>query len=102
MNEQQAETLKLIQDEEKKGNVVFQTFDGAMSCSIADIINQSADGILYDLNRDKVTTITLADTSEVMGMRWINDYAVAVTITALKEEIYRLNSAIIELNNQSK
>jgi hypothetical protein len=101
MNEQQAETLKLIQNEEKNGNIVFASDGGIMSVSIAEFIKQPAEGILYDLNRDPVTTITMADSNSVMGQRWVNDYAVAGVIKALKAEIDRL-SAIIESNNQSK
>jgi hypothetical protein len=95
MNEQQAETLKLIQNVEKQGNIVFAGFNGIMSTSIAEFIKQPAEGILYDLNRDPVTTITLADQNSVMGQRWVNDYAVAGVIKALKAEIDRI-SAIIE------
>ena len=94
MNEQQAKTLKLIQNEEKNGNIVFASDGGIMSVSIEDFIKQTAEDILYDLNRDPVTTITMADSNSVMGQRWVNDYAVAVVITALKAEIYGLQGLL--------
>ena len=72
--------LKFIQSEEKKGNIVVQTFEGAMSCDLGAFLEQPTEGILYDLNRDKVTTLACMSES-----RWINDYAVAVVITALKK-----------------
>ena len=47
-------------------------------------MNWEADSLLYDLNRDKSTTIALGRD----GMeRWINDYAVAVVIEYLLNEL---------------
>lgn len=44
---------------------------------------KDADGILYDLNRDEATTLTLGNEGLV---RWVNDYAVAKVIRHLKED----------------
>ena len=43
---------------------------------------KDADNILYDLNRDEATTLTLGNEGLV---RWVNDYAVAKVIRYLKE-----------------
>ena len=45
---------------------------------------------MYDLNRDKSTTITTAKTAK--GKRWINDYATAVVIENLKKEYDKLSN----------
>lgn len=85
MNKENFEkTLAIVKENESKGIVTIMTECGLMSCNIERICNQSADGLLYDLNRDKATTIALGGN----GMeRWINDYAVAVVIEYLLNEL---------------
>jgi hypothetical protein len=81
--------LGVIKDNEKHGMVTIQTMEGLLSCSLSKLIEQPAEGLLYDLNRDKSTTITLGEN----GMeRWINDYAVAMVIEYLMKEIERLKN----------
>lgn len=76
--------LGVIKDNEKHGIVTIQSMDGLLSCPLSKLIEQPAEGLLYDLNRDKLTTITLGE----KGMeRWINDYAVAVVIEYLLNEL---------------
>lgn len=76
------ETLRLIQDAEKDGNIVLMTEMGLMECPLEMFCQQDADGILYDLNRDEATTLHLGNE----GLeRWVNDYAVAKVIRYLKE-----------------
>jgi len=87
------EILEKIREKEKDGMVVFLTLDGFMSAKLEEFIQQPSEGILYDLNRDKITTITMAE-AEVIDKRWINDYAVAVTIKYLHE---RLTSALAKV-----
>lgn len=76
------ETLRLIQDAEKDGKIVIMTEMGLMGASLEKFCQQDADGILYDLNRDEATTLTLGNEGLV---RWVNDYAVAKVIRYLKE-----------------
>ncbi len=68
-----------------EGNVIFlQHGDDdfvVMSTPIEEFIQQPADGILYDLNRLEETALTYID-----DPKWVNDFAVALTIRALKEE----------------
>jgi len=78
-------TKKFILKKRWEGIVCFMTFDGLYNAKVDDFIKQPADGILYDLNRDIATTLTI-----MPEKRWINDLAVAVTITALKKRIDEL------------
>ena len=76
--------LGVIKDNEKHGIVTIQSMEGLLSCPLSKLIEQPAEGLLYDLNRDKSTTITLGE----KGMeRWINDYAVAMVIEYLLNEL---------------
>ena len=54
---------------------------------IDKLCRQSADGLLYDLNRDEATTLTLG---KVGLERWVNDYATAKVIRYL---VYELEKA---------
>jgi hypothetical protein len=72
---------------EKEGEIIFATIEGLMGAKIAEFIRQPVDGILYDLNRDKVTLLSQFSEDNI---RWVNDYAVAVTITALRSELERV------------
>lgn len=76
------ELKNFIREKEKEGKIVFMTCEGPMIADLDEFIQQSAQGILYDLNRDKATTMTLASED---NLRWINDYAVAVVIEKLCE-----------------
>ena len=78
------ETLSLIKDAEKRGDIVIMTEMGLMGVSLEKFCQQDADGILYDLNRDEGTTLTLGNEGLV---RWANDYAVAKVIRYLKEKL---------------
>ena len=79
------ETTKLILKKRDEGKVCFMTFDGLYNAPVDEFIKQPAEGILYDLNRGIETTLTI-----MPEKRWINDFAVAVTIVALKKRIDEL------------
>lgn len=82
------ELLGMIMEAQKDGKVCFATCDGIMKQDLNTFLEQSAEGILYDLNRDKATTIALARSADsFIGRRWINDLAVAFVIRKLKEEL---------------
>lgn len=85
MNEEPFEqTLDVIRNQETCGNITIKTIEGLAVIPLNDIVNWDADSLLYDLNRDKATTIALGRD----GMeRWINDYAVAVVIEYLLNEL---------------
>lgn len=75
-------TKDLILEEEKKGNVVINTAEGLMKVNLNELIKQPVDGLLYDLNRDECTILTFID-----NPKWVNDYACAKVIRALKAKI---------------
>lgn len=85
------ELQKLIQDEYAKGNVVIYTIEGLMTVELDGLINQCATGILYDLNRDEGTVMALID-----DPKWVNDYACAKVIRALKQRIEELEKQLHE------
>jgi len=77
------EILEIIRKQEEQGRITFKTFKGCVSAPLVDFVKQPSDGMLYDLNRDKLTTLTI-----MSELRWINDYAVAVVINYLKSLEY--------------
>ena len=78
------EVYKVIRENEDKGFVTIMSIDGLMSIPIDEFIKQPTEGLLYDLNRDKLTTITLGSEGNV---RWVNDYAVALVIEYLMKQL---------------
>jgi hypothetical protein len=79
-----------VLEEYRKGNIVVATFEGLMAMPLAQIINQPADGILYDLNRSEEIVLTFID-----DPKWVNDYAVAKTIRVLKDRIDELENPTV-------
>ncbi len=73
--------------EYKKGNVVILTHEGVTTLKIQDLINQPADGILYDLNRNEEVILTFIE-----DIKWVNDYATAKVIRYLKKQIEEYES----------
>lgn len=84
MSKTREEVIEMLKEAEKQGIVVFNTFEGLKGMDIEKIIAQPTEGLLYDLNRDKATIMTLLNNDELYG-KWINDYAVCLVITKLKE-----------------
>jgi len=70
---------KILQKAEE-GKVVLATIEGLMEADLDEFIKQPTEGLLYDLNRDRITVLTLMD-----DPKWINDFAVMQVITKLKE-----------------
>ena len=85
--------MKSIKDkilkEYKKGNIVVAGIDGLQRIPIKEFIKQPVEGMLYDLNRDEVTVLTLID-----NPKWVNDYAVSKVIVALKKRIKELEEQL--------
>lgn len=84
-----AEVYKVVKENEDKGLVTIMNFDGLMSIPIDELIKQPTEGLLYDLNRDKITTITLGRGGNV---RWVNDYAMALVIEYLMKQLSDKNN----------
>lgn len=74
----------------KEGYIVFNTGFGLDAEKLDEFIQQPVDGILYDLNRNESTILTLVNNDE----KWVNDYAVAKVIRALKAKIDELESKV--------
>ena len=85
---------KEILEAYRDNKIAVATIEGIQVMPMEDFINQPVEGMLWDLNR----TIPgiLADTSDI---RWINDYAVAKTIMALKMKIDDLSRTIQTKSN---
>lgn len=78
----QEELKKRILAERDKGNIVFWELPGElMSAKLNDFVEQPAEGILYDLNRLEEVCLTF-----IGERKWVNDFAVAMTIRKLVEQ----------------
>lgn len=80
----------MILQEYDKGNIVFMTTEGPVVAPLQEFIKQPTDGLLYDLNRDKVTVLTMIREHE----KWVNDYAAACVITELKRQLEEQKKAV--------
>ena len=77
-------TLALVEENDRQGKVTFMTMCGPMTMPMENFCRQSADGLLFDLNRDEATIVALgAEGYE----RWVNDYATAKVIRYLVGEL---------------
>ena len=80
---------KLVLEKRKEGKIVVSTLDGFMSLKVKGFIEQPIEGILYDLNRLEEVVLTFID-----DPKWVNDFAVALTIRALKDRIAQLDTEL--------
>ena len=76
-----------ILEEYKKGNIVLSSIEGLQVMPLISFIKQPVEGILYDLNRTEAVILTFLD-----DPKWVNDYAVAQVIRALKNRIEELEN----------
>lgn len=91
---------EIVLDQANAGNVVINTVEGLMLSKIEDLVNQPVDGLLYDLNRDKLTILAMIENSE-FDHKWINDYACMQVIVYLKNKNDEATETIQNLlNNQ--
>lgn len=89
-------TLELVEQARKDNKVAFMTVEGLMSTTIDEILNQPVEGILYDLNRDYATIMTLAKNSK--NVRWVNDLA----LSDLFKEVFNRYKKLEEENKALK
>ena len=81
---------KLVLDGRKEGKVVFFALEDTLcSADVKEFIKQPTNGILWDLNR--LEEVALSRTHKP---RWVNDFAVALTIRALKDRVAQLEKEI--------
>ena len=87
--EAREELQQLVLNARREGKVIFFALENELySAPVTEFIKQPAEGILWDLNRCEVVTLSRQD-----DQRWVNDFAVAVTITALKKRIAELEAS---------
>lgn len=89
------ENFKVVREQYEKGNIVLIPFDEPMSASLEEFIKQPADGILWDLNRGEEVTLSIAAKDETF-VRWVNDFAAAKVIRALREKVEELEYIVAE------
>lgn len=82
-----SEIREFILKEFDNGNIIFCGIGGLQGGNLKEFIKQPTEGILYDLNRDEATVL-----SQIENPKWINDFAVAKVIRALKDRISELES----------
>jgi hypothetical protein len=56
------------------------THEGLMEAKLDEVIKQPTEGLLYDLNRDRITILTY-----INDPKWVNDFACMKVIEKLKE-----------------
>jgi hypothetical protein len=78
-----------ILSEREKGNLVVMNIEGLMSMPVDGFVKQPADGMLYDLNRLEEVSLTF-----IADQKWVNDFAVALTIRKLVQQRDELLSAL--------
>lgn len=98
--EETQELLEIITQEAKQENVCVLSLEGLMRMPLKDFVKQPAVGILYDLNRLPEVVVTMMKTTE--GIKWINDYAVALTIQELKSQLDDLEQENVVLKTELK
>lgn len=73
---------KLVLEEEKKGNIVYNTPFGLYSANLDTFLSQGTESILYDLNRDFGTIL-----AQINDVKWVNDYAMSKVVVELKKRL---------------
>jgi hypothetical protein len=83
------ELKERILKERELGNIVHWGLPGELvTTKLDDFIQQSAEGILYDLNRLEEISLTFLN-----DPRWVNDFATATVIRRLCDDRKRLQVA---------
>ena len=78
----QQEIREHVLAERAKGNIVVQAMPGEfLSMSLEKFVEQPAEGMLYDLNRLEEIALSF-----IGDPKWVNDFAVALTIRKLVEQ----------------
>lgn len=88
---------KLVLEEEKKGNIVYNTPFGLYSAELDTFLSQSTGSILYDLNRDFGTILAQID-----DVKWVNDYALSKVVIELKKRLAEAEEKLKEKMENNK
>lgn len=68
------ELQNLILSKKREGKIVYHSLEGLTEAKMEDIIQQPAEGLLWDLNRDMATLLIRAFEDNPY---WVNDLALA-------------------------
>lgn len=88
---------KLVLEEEKKGNIVYNTPFGLYIAELDTFLSQSTESILYDLNRDFGTVLAQID-----DIKWVNDYALSKVVVELKKRLAEAEEKLKEKMENNK
>lgn len=91
--EQIKEIEKLLRDKKQEGCICVNTIEGILSYPLKEFVKQPIDGILYDLNRDESTCMAFI----YDDVSWINNFACALVIRELKEQLDKYKEKYGEL-----
>ena len=80
--------IRLVTTEAMRGNIVISTHEGLKIIALDEFVQQSAQGILYDLNRLPEVALAFSD-----DPKWVNDYAVGLVIARLKDMLNEKNGS---------
>lgn len=73
---------KIVLNAQKEGKVVILTSDGFRTIPLEELVEQSIEGLLYDLNRSEEVVMAFMD-----DPKWINDFACVQVIKCLKNKL---------------
>lgn len=77
--------------DDRNGHVTIASFDGFHTYKLDKFIEQPTDGLLYDLNINKATVLTmLGQDDQREALLWVNRYAAMRVIERLKERVATL------------
>ena len=76
----------------EKGNVCFNTIEGICIQPLEWFTQQPLEGMLYDMNRDEATILTL-----INDKKWINDYCLTRLLKHYYNRCEELEKKIAEL-----
>ena len=89
------ELVELIRSKRKEGKIVFVAIDSLVEVSLEDAVyKQPVDGLLYDLNRDIVTCLSILENSD--DPVWINNTATGIVIEYLHNELMKCKKLLEE------
>lgn len=84
-----------VREDEKNGLITIATIDGFQTCKFDDFFNQPLDGLLYDLNIDKATLLTmLSQDDQQEAAKWVNRYATMRVIKYLISLLEKVGECI--------
>lgn len=88
---------KLVLEEEKKGNIVYNTPFGLHSANLDTFLSQDTESMLYDLNRDFGTILAQID-----DIKWVNDYSLSKVVVELKKRLAEAEEKLKEKMENNK